>query len=74
MSRIKIKLEVSILEAELLRRALKIAEKQERKRACYAADEMECNEAQDTAAAFNALRNVISRVVEKGGQNEKNNA
>lgn len=72
MSRTKITLEVTILEAELLRRALKIAEKQERKRACYADNEMDANEAQDTAAVFNALRNAILHEVKKGGQNEKN--
>ena len=61
-----IKLEVTILEAELLMRALKIAEKQEHKRVCYAADDLDANEAQETAVAFNALRNIISRAVEKG--------
>ena len=40
-----IKLEVTILEAELLMRALKIAEKQEHKRVCYAADDLDANEA-----------------------------
>ena len=66
MSRIKIKLEVTILEAELLMRALKIAEKQERKRACGAADDLDANEAQETAVAFNTLRNVILHEVKKG--------
>lgn len=72
MSRTKIILEVTILEAQLLRRALKIAEKQECKRACYAADDLDANEAQETAFAFNALRNIISREVKKGGQNGTN--
>lgn len=67
-----IKLEVTKLEAELLMRALKIAEKQEHKRACCADDDLDAYEAQETAVAFNALRNVIFHEVKKGGQNEKN--
>ena len=61
-----IKLEFTKLGAELLMRALKIAEKQERKRACCAADDLDANEAQETAFAFNALRDIISREVKKG--------
>lgn len=66
MTGIKIKLEATRLEAELLRRALKIAETQERKRACFAADEMDYNEAQDMATAFNALRKSILHEMKKG--------
>ena len=72
MSQSKIKLELTRLEAEVLMRALEIAEKQEHKKACSAVNEMDANEAQDTAAVFNALRNAILHEVKKGGQNEKN--
>ena len=67
-----IKLEFTKLGAALLMRALKIAEKQERKRACCAADDFDANEAEKTAFAFNALRDIISREVKKGEQNATN--
>ena len=67
-----IKLEVTILEAELLMKALKIAEKQEHKRACFADDDLDAYEAQETAVAFKALRDVIFHEVKKGGQNGTN--
>lgn len=61
-----IKLEVTKLEAVILMRALKIAAKQEHKRACCADDDLDAYEAQETAVAFNALRHVIFHKVKKG--------
>lgn len=67
-----IKLELTGLDAEFLMQALKIAEKQERKKACNAANEMEQEEAHNRILIFNALRNVIFHEVKKGGQNAPN--
>ena len=61
-----IKIELTRLDAGFIMKALKVAEKQERKKACHAANEMDCNEAQDIAVAFNALYNVILHEVKKG--------
>lgn len=67
-----IKIELTRLEAGFIMKALKVAEKEERKKACHAANEMDANEAQDTAAVLYALLNSIYHEVKKGGQNEKN--
>ena len=66
MSRSKIKLELTRLEAELLMRALKIAEKENSRNARYAADEMDQEEALNIAVVYYALRIIISRAVAKG--------
>lgn len=67
-----IKLELTKLDAGFMIKALKVAEKEERKKACHAVNEMDANEAQEIAVAFNALRNAILHEVEKGEQHEKN--
>lgn len=61
-----IKLELTRHDVALLMRALKIAKKQELMRVCYAADDLDANEAQEMVVAFDALRITILREAKKG--------